>query len=257
LKQSQKKNRSCGLLDIPIYEEFLMILVKQRQKLWISVSQSAFKKRAIDAAAKNQHTEEIGNGTVVDIAAVCAPTDLVCEESISDVSTTPFVSLIVQVTGIVNETELAENSSTAQIDSQPVVTESELPSSASNSLTALNYIMDMMNSENSTSEEEENKIRSKSNEGDDSYEFPEFVPESECQGEGEVEEVNRNSFLVDSLENMGFPRKWCEIALDMCGDDPEEALNYIMNNGISLEEALALDRADSEGGGGDSGGERS
>ena len=40
--------------------------------------------------------------------------------------------------------------------------------------------------------------------------------------------------MTDSLEGMGFPRRWCEIALDMCGGDPEEALNYILSNGAQL-----------------------
>jgi hypothetical protein len=35
--------------------------------------------------------------------------------------------------------------------------------------------------------------------------------------------------LVDRLEDMGFPRHWCELALRHCDYDPEEALNYILS----------------------------
>jgi hypothetical protein len=35
---------------------------------------------------------------------------------------------------------------------------------------------------------------------------------------------------------MGFPSRWCDIALDFCGGDLDEALNYILLNGEALEQ---------------------
>jgi hypothetical protein len=97
-----------------------------------------------------------------------------------------------------------------------------------------------------------------SSEVEEAYEFPDV--DGDGGRERDQDAHNNNLFLVESLEGMGFPRRWCEIALDICGDDPEEALNYILTNGISLDEVTnALDRADNEregGEGGESGGDR-
>jgi hypothetical protein len=53
--------------------------------------------------------------------------------------------------------------------------------------------------------------------------------------------------LIDSLAAMGFPRKVCALALQLCGGDPAEALNYILANGSSIVEMLAASGNDVEG----------
>lgn len=44
-----------------------------------------------------------------------------------------------------------------------------------------------------------------------------------------------NVLMIEQLEQMGFPRRWCELALALCGYDLGEALNYILANGDSLD----------------------
>jgi hypothetical protein len=53
-----------------------------------------------------------------------------------------------------------------------------------------------------------------------------------------------NGLMIDQLEQMGFPRRWCELALNLCGYDLGEALNYILANGDSLE-SMALNESKS------------
>lgn len=50
------------------------------------------------------------------------------------------------------------------------------------------------------------------------------------------DEEGKRAILVESLATMGFPMRWCEIAMEMCHGDPEEALHYILTHGFQLEE---------------------
>ena len=53
-----------------------------------------------------------------------------------------------------------------------------------------------------------------------------------------VESSDDSSSMVETLVNMGFPRKLCILALQICGGDAAEALNYILSNGSALVEML-------------------
>ena len=44
--------------------------------------------------------------------------------------------------------------------------------------------------------------------------------------------------MMETLIGMGFPERWCELALDLCGGDLDEALNYILSNSDSLEQMV-------------------
>ena len=71
--------------------------------------------------------------------------------------------------------------------------------------------------------------------------------------EGEYGGVQTSrEMMVEQLEIMGFPKMWCETALNICNYDLGEALNYILANGDSLDAiAAAKDEPAPKGGFGD------
>lgn len=68
-------------------------------------------------------------------------------------------------------------------------------------------------------------------------------------GRGEDVSTSSNDVMVEQLEAMGFPRKWCETALNICNYDLGEALNYILSNGDQLEAIVAANEAPGNSGG--------
>ena len=301
LKISQERNRSCGLMDIPIYEEYLMILMRQRQKLWISSSQESYKKLisrdqtenadspGVDQTIPESQTVQSETTPTSNVVSLIAESESSAKPS-SDVSApSKFSEIIAALHRNLSGVQAATSNTTSDssnIDVLPSIFAESKPSGRFDMLSSMcpnesaesgnlmdETISSKQNINSDTSDQRNPSVdltddlspplpakverQVQSNEGEDAYEFPEI--EGDGEGEGDRDDnAQNNGFLVDSLEGMGFPRKWCEIALDICGDDPEEALNYILTNGISLDEVTtALDRAESDGGGGgDSGGDR-
>ena len=58
------------------------------------------------------------------------------------------------------------------------------------------------------------------------------------QQQAEMDEMENDEGMleaINNLESMGFPRRWCTIALMMTGGDSEEALNYILSSDGNLD----------------------
>jgi hypothetical protein len=68
------------------------------------------------------------------------------------------------------------------------------------------------------------------------------LAEEIAQEDREMEQHDReqsgasHTMYSAALQGMGFPAGWCEMALDCCGGDFDEALNYILSNGEALEQ---------------------
>ena len=83
---------------------------------------------------------------------------------------------------------------------------------------------------------------------EEELDLPEMVDGDEHdndQEEDDEEDDDPEAGILESLTNMGFPKRWCEIALEMCGGEVDEALNYILSNGDQLEAVVAGEQAGS------------
>ena len=76
---------------------------------------------------------------------------------------------------------------------------------------------------------EENRSAATSHVPRSTTDLPEFPAEAEFLANPEMQE------LLGQLVDMGFTRPICEIALQACDGDLDEALNYILSNGNDLE----------------------
>ena len=283
LKFSQQRNRSCGLQDIPTYEEYLMILMRQRQKLWTAAKQAELSRQSSAAIAASNAA---GSGGGMDLPEASSASNAAVENSVNELKLANDTSEITHSAQSVPVEAIPECLSALQTDitesasqTTPTIPTKNPMDEANdafrhiqeglNALFTSTVALEKNETEDSNPIPESNNIADdtpftiektlqdlQSNEREEAYEFP----DGDGDGDGDHDDNahNNNAFLVESLEGMGFPRKWCEIALDICGDDPEEALNYILTNGISLDEVTsALDRADNEREReGDSGGDR-
>ena len=204
LDLSKEKSKAGGLSDISVYEEYLMLLMKGRQKIFVSDKQNSYLevKENSDKQSHFFNPDEIKkfdipNIDIKSISRIESKYEIDFEEKQEDATLNPP-----------SDTEELSDSKGIYFnreDTQNITSES------------LPLLLD-------TTVDEQKQTES-------SFGFTNYNPVD-----------NTNESLVESLENMGFPRKYCEIALDMCGDDPEEALNYILNNGISLEEMVQMER---------------
>eukprot|EP01038_Epipyxis_sp_PR26KG_P005374 gene5374-7452_t len=210
LNEAQKVNRSGGLLDLPIFEEYVMILMRLRQKLWISASQSSYKDqqaksdaKTIPDAKKEESKDTLPTDNVQAESKAEPATEFAVEHS-NTLEKADFKSAIEQIIKATND-----GSST---DSKSPVVDSEDASNLFEKFLAYQL-------------ESENPIPGHS----DWNLSEEYAPLDENTG---------SSNLIDSLSEMGFSRRWCEFALDVSGWDQMEALNYILQNSHQLDEMI-------------------
>ena len=272
LKFSQQRNRSCGLQDVPVYEEYLMILMRQRQKLWAAKQAELSKSTAATAAAAasgKDVTESSGfdSTSKANLESLNA-NDLTRTHDTSETTPSTQADSVIEALSALQTAWGSPSLATPAIPTMDEPINGAPDADSPIGEDGINTLVPSTGALDTNVTEDSNPVPDTIEEA---YEFPDV----EGDGDGDRDRVgdrdrdrdgdqddhahSDNSFLVESLEGMGFPRKWCEIALEMCGYDPEEALNYILTNGISLDDvANALDRADNEREreGGDSGGDR-
>lgn len=201
--------RSGGLADIPIQEEYVSLALTQRRKILAAnlAEENLAKFNAAKELEEKARALESSKDMASDGVAPAAP--------VSEKIPQPDQS--------------AEQSS----------------ASATNTVAGSAYI-------DSSSQEQEQSAGGNVLRGPSmsigSAEEEELVMYDELDDEGEEDEDDEgddegDEAIVESLAAMGFPKRWCELALDMCNGDPDEALNYILSNGDSLDAMASAEQA--------------
>ena len=98
------------------------------------------------------------------------------------------------------------------------------------------------NEEDEEDEDEEEEEEDDEDEDDDESMEGDDIEREEREEEEREEMQDRDRFeeshamYLEALLGMGFPARWCEVAMDFSGGDLDEALNYILSNGDALEQ---------------------
>lgn len=229
LENSQQSNKSGGLNDLLITEEYLMVAIRQRQKLWAAkkqASHTASLKRVAQsvepATPKTPSVSEAKGPSGTNAAAESLPFG-------DGLLLPPPPGSFLFSTGV----PLDSNASDRSLSPFPPHPPSRIYGGGARRGARGGGVSGGRGGGRGAGRGQ--WMLSNQNTRDESYDFAEF------QGE------ESNEDLVESLTNMGFPARWCEIALDMTGGDPEEALNYILSNGPQLEEmAASMDSEEEE-----------
>jgi hypothetical protein len=235
LDEAQQPNKSGGLADLPVYEEYLMIALRQRQKLWATKREST-------------HTAEMAKRGGSSQAGAASPKSPFRTDS-SAQPRSPFASRDAGSSGAprgpgsslpIPPPPFGEFSFSSGIPMDPNTAAESKSSDRSLSpfpprapVRPNTSTGGRRGGRGGMSRYRRWNIGNRDPQ-DDQYDFAE-----ERGDEGD-------QMIVDSLAGMGFPPRWVEIALDMTGGDPEEALNYILSNTAQLEEMAASMDAEEE-----------
>jgi hypothetical protein len=230
MEHSVRDSNSCGLADLNVLDDYLTLTLLQSRRILLKKKVEVVKKTDLKQSDKTKDNDNANFENSI---------DSLFQNTVPKVELSPLVD---REAMNMESNEISLSPSSNNLDLSLFQSSIENPVSSPLNVFSISnaiqdeireYLNDEDNNEDNEDGEEDND-EDNDDDDDDEDEFPPHVRENMHD--------NLDNSLIEMLESMGFPRKKCKMALELCGGDFDAALNYILSNGDSLGQSSQLSK---------------